>query len=287
MVESKHQWKAWLYLAPAIALLLVFTVWPIINTVRMAFLEGYSGLKASAGAHFALGFGNFTKVMAYKKFTTTLYNTLLLCVLTVPLSTLLALLIAVALNSIKPMQKALKEPTIIVLVGPSGSRKNDIARSLVKENSKLERLPSYTTVEQLDVFSMERYQYVSEEEFLEMHQRGELFESTNYANHFYGSRKADVEEILQRGNYPVTVMDICGAMSMKTHFNNVVTIYVKRDRYDLLTDILEKEIDTHEKVNRLLSLEYESKNAEVCDYVVDYTTCEEAVRQITDTLGLA
>jgi guanylate kinase len=82
-------------------------------------------------------------------------------------------------------------------------------------------------------------------------------------------------------------MDICGAMSMKTHFNNVVTIYVKRDRYDLLTDILEKEIDTHEKVNRLLSLEYESKNAEVCDYVVDYTTCEEAVRQITDTLGLA
>ena len=108
MVESKHQWKAWLYLAPAIALLLVFTVWPIINTVRMAFLEGYSGLKASAGAQFALGFGNFTKVMAYKKFTTTLYNTLLLCVLTVPLSTLLALLIAVALNSIKPMQKALQ-----------------------------------------------------------------------------------------------------------------------------------------------------------------------------------
>ena len=38
MVESRHPWKAWIYLAPAIALLLVFTVWPIINTVRMAFL---------------------------------------------------------------------------------------------------------------------------------------------------------------------------------------------------------------------------------------------------------
>ena len=44
MVESKNKWKAWLYLAPAILLLLVFTVWPIVNTVRMAFLEGYSGL---------------------------------------------------------------------------------------------------------------------------------------------------------------------------------------------------------------------------------------------------
>ena len=50
MVESKHKWKAWLYLAPALVLLAVFTVWPIINTVRMAFLENYSGLKAAGGA---------------------------------------------------------------------------------------------------------------------------------------------------------------------------------------------------------------------------------------------
>ncbi len=108
MVDSKHQWKAWLYLAPAIVLLLVFTVWPIFNTVRMAFLEGYSGLKAAAGATFEFGLGNFEKVLDYKKFTTTLYNTILLCVLTVPISTVLALLIAVALNSIKPLQRTLQ-----------------------------------------------------------------------------------------------------------------------------------------------------------------------------------
>ena len=108
MVDSKHQWKAWLYLAPAIALLLVFTVWPIFNTVRMSLLEGYSGLKAAAGASFKFGLGNFTRVLEYKKFTTTLYNTILLCVLTVPISTVLALLIAVALNSIKPLQRTLQ-----------------------------------------------------------------------------------------------------------------------------------------------------------------------------------
>ena len=39
MVDNKQQWKAWLYLSPAIVLLLVFTVWPIFNTVRMALLE--------------------------------------------------------------------------------------------------------------------------------------------------------------------------------------------------------------------------------------------------------
>ncbi len=108
MVDSKQQWKAWLYLAPAIALLLVFTVWPIINTVRMAFLENYSGLKAAGGATFQFGLGNFEKVIGYRRFVSCLKNTVLLCLLTVPISTILALLIAVALNSIKVCQKALQ-----------------------------------------------------------------------------------------------------------------------------------------------------------------------------------
>lgn len=108
MVDSKQQWKAWLYLAPALALLLVFTVWPIINTVRMAFLENYSGLKAAGGATFQFGLGNFEKVIGYRRFVSCLKNTVLLCLLTVPISTILALLIAVALNSIKTFQKALQ-----------------------------------------------------------------------------------------------------------------------------------------------------------------------------------
>ena len=108
MVDSKQQWKAWLYLSPAIVLLLIFTVWPIFNTVRMAFLENYSGLKAAAGMQFEFGIGNFVKVVQYKRFLQCLKNTCLLCVLTVPISTLLALLIAVALNSIKFLQKGLQ-----------------------------------------------------------------------------------------------------------------------------------------------------------------------------------
>lgn len=108
MVNSKDQWKAWLYLSPAIILLLVFTVWPIINTVRMSLLENYGGLKAASGQVFTLGFGNFEKVISYKKFLTCLKNTVLLCLWTVPISTILALLIAVALNSIKVLQKALQ-----------------------------------------------------------------------------------------------------------------------------------------------------------------------------------
>ena len=108
MVDSKHQWKAWLYLAPALVLLAIFTVWPIINTVRLAFLENFSLQASLRGVTYQVGFGNFQKVVEYQGFLTCLKNTVLLCVLTVPLSTILAILIAVVLNSIGPLKRLLQ-----------------------------------------------------------------------------------------------------------------------------------------------------------------------------------
>lgn len=108
MVESKNQWKAWVYLAPAIILLLIFTVYPIINTVRISFLEDYNPVAAIGGTKYTFGIKNFSKVIEYKGFLKCLKNTMLLCVLTVPISTFLALLIAVCLNSIKPLSRFLQ-----------------------------------------------------------------------------------------------------------------------------------------------------------------------------------
>ncbi len=109
MVESKHKWKAWIYLAPAVVLLLIFTVWPIFNTLRMAFWNDYSIMKDLGGSlEFQFGIKNFIRVIDYQGFKDCLVNTLLLTVLTVPISTLLALLIAVCLNAIKPLQRLLQ-----------------------------------------------------------------------------------------------------------------------------------------------------------------------------------
>ena len=108
MVDSKKQWKAWLYLAPAIVLLLIFTVWPIINTFRLAFLEKYNEMEAIRGVTFKFGLANFKFVLKWKWFMSALKNTMLLTVVTVPISTILALLIAVALNSIGPLKRLLQ-----------------------------------------------------------------------------------------------------------------------------------------------------------------------------------
>jgi len=108
MVDSKQQWKAWLYLLPAVVLLLIFTVWPIYNTIKMSLLEGFTTMGSVNGVQYQFGFGNFTRVLQYPGFITCLKNTVLLCVLTVPISTFLALLIAVCLNAIKPLQRLLQ-----------------------------------------------------------------------------------------------------------------------------------------------------------------------------------
>lgn len=110
MVDSKQQWKAWLYLAPTIILLLIFTVWPIINTTIMAFQNGYNEMEAIRYGRFSFEWGieNFKKVIMDPDFLTALKNTIVLCVPTVLISTFLALLISVCLNSIKPLQRLLQ-----------------------------------------------------------------------------------------------------------------------------------------------------------------------------------
>ncbi len=107
-LKKFDRWKGWLYLAPAIVLLLVFTGWPIVNTLRMAFLNDYTILGEVAGRTYQFGIKNFVKVISYRGFLTCLKNTMLLCVLTVPISTLLALIISVCLNSIKFLNRFLQ-----------------------------------------------------------------------------------------------------------------------------------------------------------------------------------
>ena len=110
MVDSKQQWKAWIYLAPALILLAIFTVWPIINTSIMAFQEGFNEMDALRVGRwgFPIGLGNFEKVLKLNTFKTALSNTIILCVPTVLLSTLLALIISVCLNSIKALNRFLQ-----------------------------------------------------------------------------------------------------------------------------------------------------------------------------------
>ena len=118
-VASKNNWKAWLYLAPVIILVAIFLLYPLINTIYIAFAKEYSYIK---GYGTGLTLDNFGVVLGLKEYinasgqraTETNFvnfaipNTVLIAFVTVPLSIFLALIIAVALNSIKWFQKFLQ-----------------------------------------------------------------------------------------------------------------------------------------------------------------------------------
>ena len=176
------------------------------------------------------------------------------------------------------------QPGIVVLVGPSGSGKTEIAKQLLKKSRKFEKLVSYTTDATVGLEGEGWYNYISLDSFRQMRDCGDIFESTMYAGHNYGSRKEDIEQILARGHHVLTVMDICGAMVLKTHFPNVITVYIKQEKQELLRNLLNKPLSLDEKVSRIMALEAEEKNADVCDYVVPVTTYADSAKEILDGL---
>ena len=188
--------------------------------------------------------------------------------------------------SVSSKMPSAAEASVVVLVGPSGSGKSKIATKLLSKTSRFEKLKSYTTNDPTAVEKNEWYNYVALDEFRRMCESGEMFQSTMYAGHGYGSRKADVEKILQSGKQVLTTMDICGAMSLKTNFKNVITIYIKRDVRSLMASILKKKSSVEDKVNRLIAIEAERKNANICDYVVEFKDYGEAVSKLCALLKI-
>ena len=118
-MESKNNWKAWLYLSPALILMSLFTFFPLINTFVVSFMSSYRNYMLGKPTGFT--FKNYGVVLGAVEVTkgtgvydkdffswnspSALTNTLLITVITVPVSVIIALLIAILLNNIKPLKK--------------------------------------------------------------------------------------------------------------------------------------------------------------------------------------
>lgn len=98
---KKKNLKGWLYLLPALLFLGVFMVYPLIDVIVYSFEEGYH---SASQTFFGTGFYNYSYVLRDPYFLQALKNTLILVIITVPLSTAIALLISLGLSAIKPLR---------------------------------------------------------------------------------------------------------------------------------------------------------------------------------------
>ena len=98
---DRNNWKGWLYLLPAFIFLGVFMIYPLVDVFVYSFEEGYNSASQS---FFGTGWYNYSYVLHDPYFLQALKNTLIMVAVTVPLSTGLALLIALGLSSIKALR---------------------------------------------------------------------------------------------------------------------------------------------------------------------------------------
>ena len=160
-------------------------------------------------------------------------------------------------------------PSVIALVGPSGSNKGELA-AVLEQNRFAKRIYSYTT----NLASGHRY--ISEEDF----DSAGFIAKTVYAGVKYGVDRDDIEKHIASNENVTILTDICGAVALKRLFPTLI-IFCRRSRENMIESILEKEKSNDEKKWRLLSMENELKNETLCDYVVRTDDVTAAAKEIT------
>lgn len=99
---KKNNLKAWLYLLPSLLFLIAFMVYPLIDVLVYSVEEGYN---FASQTYYGVGAYNYSYVLHDPYFLQAVKNTFLLVIITVPISTGLALLISAGLSSIKPLKE--------------------------------------------------------------------------------------------------------------------------------------------------------------------------------------
>lgn len=167
------------------------------------------------------------------------------------------LLVKQIMNAAMHKTPEIKEPSVLALVGPSGSGKTHVARDLCND-------PRFVSPKTYCTKPSDKHYYLPKEEF----DKQDFFENTRYAGIQYGTKKEDIQAVLDEGLYAVMPLDMCGAIAMKRHFPTTI-IYISREKEALIRDIIEEDYSLDEKTLRILSLDAEKRNREICDYVID------------------
>lgn len=116
-MTTKNNYKAWIYLAPSLILLIIFALYPLVDTFYISFLKDYNYLNGKSNGFTLDNYlalfqiipppthipGISGAISAF--FSSALPNTLLITFITVPISIILALIIAALINSIKAFQR--------------------------------------------------------------------------------------------------------------------------------------------------------------------------------------
>jgi multiple sugar transport system permease protein len=91
--RREENW-AWIMVAPTIIGLVALNIWPFVQTIYTSFCE-----HLGFGHYKFIGLANYAEIFQTPEFWKATWNTILFCILTVPLGLFLSLLVAMLLNA--------------------------------------------------------------------------------------------------------------------------------------------------------------------------------------------
>ncbi len=171
-------------------------------------------------------------------------------------------------NSFSEKFPQLSEGGVLCLVGPSGSSKTEIADGLTHLEGFEKPLTS-TTRPRRRTEGEGAYRFIGEAQFLREMKAGRYIETTVYSGYHFGTSEKDIAPIVDRGHVAVIPIDICGAITLKNLYRErAMLVFTRRERAEAIKSIIARDIDIDDKTRRIMSLDFEYRNSEICDVEV-------------------
>ncbi len=176
---------------------------------------------------------------------------------------------------------------VLCLIGPSGSRKTEIAKHLTQLSPRYEKPVTSTTRPQRENEEGGNYRFISEEQFFSERDAGHYIETTVYSKYYFGTSPDAISPIVDRGHIAVLPIDICGAVTVKNVYRNrALLVFTNREKSEVVLDIIGRDISDDDKMRRILSLDFEYRNAEICDMELDVESgADVAANKIIEYIG--
>ncbi|MCI8586840.1 MAG: guanylate kinase [Lachnospiraceae bacterium] len=176
-----------------------------------------------------------------------------------------------------------RQGILIVVSGFSGAGKGTIMKKLLAEHKQYALSVSATTrAPRPGEEEGKDYFFKTREQFEQMIADGELIEYASYVNHYYGTPKAYVEEMLSQGRDVILEIEIQGARKIREQFPGAVLLFVTtKDARELKNRLARRGTESQEAIaQRLRRAVEESEGIEEYDYLVVNDELETCVREI-------